>query len=54
MHWAQSVNERTGSKLIAIDGKTLRGSYNREDSRSAIHMVSAFAVDNKTVPIWSR
>ncbi|MBM7456877.1 putative transposase YbfD/YdcC [Oceanisphaera litoralis] len=49
IHWAQSVNERTGSKLIAIDGKTLRGSYNREDRRSAIHMVSAFAVDNKVV-----
>ncbi|MBM7457239.1 putative transposase YbfD/YdcC [Oceanisphaera litoralis] len=49
IHWAQSVNERTGSELIAIDGKTLRGSYNREDRRSAIHMVSAFAVDNKVV-----
>lgn len=49
VHWAQSVNERTGHALIAIDGKTLRGSYDREDRRSAIHMVSAFAVDNKVV-----
>ncbi|WP_107852611.1 ISAs1 family transposase [Oceanimonas marisflavi] len=49
IQWAQSVNERTGHELIAIDGKTLRGSYDREDRCSAIHMVSAFAVDNKVV-----
>ncbi len=29
--------------FIAIDGKTLRGSYDRDDRRSALHMVNAFA-----------
>lgn len=35
--------------LIAIDGKTLRGSYDRRDERAAIHMVSAWAVENGVV-----
>ncbi|WP_299022907.1 ISAs1 family transposase, partial [uncultured Photobacterium sp.] len=36
-------------EVIAIDGKTLRGSYNRDDRRSTIHMVSAFATANGVV-----
>ncbi len=35
--------------MIAIDGKTLRGSYNREDRASTIHMISAYASSNKLV-----
>jgi hypothetical protein len=34
-------------QVIAIDGKTFRGSYNREDR--SIHMVSAYASSNKLV-----
>lgn len=49
IQWAQSVNERTEGELIAIDGKVLRGSYQRESRRSAIHMVSAFATGNGVV-----
>jgi predicted transposase YbfD/YdcC len=45
--WMQAVQEITESRLIAIDGKTLRGSYNRQDGRAAIHMVSAWATENK-------
>jgi predicted transposase YbfD/YdcC len=45
--WMQSVQEITASRLIAIDGKTLRGSYNRQDGKAAIHMVSAWATENK-------
>jgi predicted transposase YbfD/YdcC len=33
--------------LVAIDGKTLRGSYNKRDGKAAIHMVSAWATENK-------
>jgi predicted transposase YbfD/YdcC len=44
--WTQAVQEITASRLIAIDGKTLRGSYNRRDGRAAIHMVSAWASEN--------
>jgi predicted transposase YbfD/YdcC len=31
---------------LAIDGKTLRGSYDRGDSKAAIHMVSVWATAN--------
>ncbi|PHM23944.1 hypothetical protein Xbud_03433 [Xenorhabdus budapestensis] len=49
IHWMQAVTLLTEGSLIAIDGKTLRASYNREDRCSAIHMVSAFAATNKVV-----
>lgn len=45
--WMQAVQEVTESRLIAIDGKALRGSYNRQDAKAAIHMVSAWATENK-------
>jgi predicted transposase YbfD/YdcC len=45
--WIQAVQEVSENRLIAIDGKTLRGSYDRGDGKSAIHMVSAWAVENK-------
>jgi predicted transposase YbfD/YdcC len=49
IHWAQSVSARTSGELIAIDGKTLRHSYDRASRKSAIHMVSAFATANGVV-----
>lgn len=49
IHWAQSVNKRTKGELTAIDGKVLRGSYNRDDRQSTIHMVSAYATANGVV-----
>src|ERR1044072_2151985 len=47
LSWMQAVQEATESRLIAIDGKTLRGSYNKRDGKAAIHMVSAWATENK-------
>lgn len=49
IRWTQSVSARTSGELVAIDGKTLRRSYHREDRQSAIHMVSAFASQNRVV-----
>jgi predicted transposase YbfD/YdcC len=43
----RAVQEITESRLIAVDGKTLRGSYDRRDGKAAIHMVSAWATENK-------
>jgi len=45
--WIQAAQEATANRLIAIDGKTLRGSYDRSDGRAAIHMVSAWATENQ-------
>jgi len=49
INWMQAVHESTEGQLIAIDGKTLRSSYQRGDRQSTIHMVNAFACTNKVV-----
>ena len=49
INWMKSINKLSKGELIAIDGKTLRGSYDREDRASTIHMVNAFACSNKMV-----
>ncbi|MBU1393660.1 MAG: ISAs1 family transposase [Gammaproteobacteria bacterium] len=48
-NWMRAIHEMSDGHLIAIDGKTLCASYNREDRRSTIHMVNAFACANKVV-----
>jgi predicted transposase YbfD/YdcC len=47
LSWIQAVQEVTANRLIAIDGKTLRGSFAGRDGKAAIHMVSARATENK-------
>lgn len=49
LKWMTSVHELTQGELVAIDGKMLRGSYNRDDRNSTIHMVSAYAAANKLI-----
>ena len=49
VRWMQATSERTDGELIAIDGKTLRSSYDRDSRQSTIHMVSAFAAQNRLV-----
>lgn len=46
LSWMQVVQEVTAGRFVAIDGKTLRGSYDRRDGKAAIHMVSAWATGN--------
>lgn len=43
LSWITSLHEVTSGQVIAIDGKTLRRSYDAASSKSAIHMVSAWA-----------
>jgi predicted transposase YbfD/YdcC len=45
--WIQAVQELTASRLVAIDGKALRGSYHKRNGKAAIHMVSAWATEDK-------
>ena len=40
----------SGGKVIATDGKTLRGSHDRRLGKSAIHRVSAWASANHLLP----
>lgn len=46
LSWITSLHQVTDGQVIAIDGKTLRRSYDRASSKSAIHMVSAWATTN--------
>jgi predicted transposase YbfD/YdcC len=41
-----AIHELTGGQVVAIDGKTLRRSYDLASSKAAIHMVSAWASAN--------
>ena len=47
--WMAAVEEATNGKIIAVDGKTLRHSYDKKKRKSAIHMVSAYAAENGVV-----
>ena len=47
--WVGQVCNISKGELISIDGKRLRGSYDRHDSKAAIHMVSAWASSNELV-----
>ncbi len=49
MSWIQSVSQITEGEIIAIDGQTLRRSYNHKKSQKPIHMVSAWATANRLV-----
>ena len=47
--WVNSLSEVTQGEVVAIDGKTLRHSFDKKSQKSAIHMVSAFASENGVV-----
>jgi predicted transposase YbfD/YdcC len=49
LRWMQAVSEVTQGEVVAIDGKTLRRSFDRASGKSAIHMVSAWASANRLV-----
>ncbi len=47
--WMKSCCKMTNGSVIAIDGKTLKGSFNKKSKTDTIHMVSAFAATNSVV-----
>lgn len=47
--WIKSVAQLTNGEIIAIDGKALKHSYDRQAGLRAINMVSAWAVNNRLV-----
>jgi predicted transposase YbfD/YdcC len=49
MAWTQALHELSDGRVIAIDGKTLRGSFDKATGKGAIHLVSAWAVENQVV-----
>ncbi len=47
--WVQALAEASGGRLVAVDGKTLRRSFDRAADKAAIHMVSAWCQANRLV-----
>jgi len=46
LSWITALHDITDGQVIAIDGKTLRRSFDAASSKAAIHMVSAWATAN--------
>jgi len=49
MNWMTSVQALTKGEVIAVDGKKLRRSHDTGAGKAAIHMVSAWATNNRLV-----
>lgn len=47
--WTTSLSDLSSGEIVSVDGKTLRHSFDRATSQSAIHMVSAWANANRLV-----
>jgi predicted transposase YbfD/YdcC len=47
--WVQALAVVTAGKVVALDGKTVRHSYDGASGKAAIHMVSAWAASNHLV-----
>jgi len=47
--WVKQLIEDLKLRLIAIDGKCVKGSYDREAGTSALHLVSAWASEHRLV-----
>ncbi len=46
IQWTEQIQQLTQGEVIAIDGKTVRKSYDTHSGKQAIHLVSAFANSN--------
>lgn len=44
--WVARVNGSNEGRQIALDGKALRGSYDKASAKEALHLLNACAVDN--------
>ena len=46
LRWGAALHEATKGEVIALDGKTLRHSFDNATGQSALHLVSAWASEN--------
>jgi predicted transposase YbfD/YdcC len=47
VNWVQAIAEATAGRLVAIDGKTARHSFDNGAGKGPLHMVSAWASENR-------
>ncbi len=46
INWVQAMQDTLAGKIVAVDGKTLRRSFDNSSGKKAIHMVSAWASES--------
>jgi predicted transposase YbfD/YdcC len=49
LRWIETLVSSMGGEIIPIDGKTVRGSYDRNQGKSALHVISAWASEQRLV-----
>ena len=49
LRWVEALREPTEGQVIALDGKALRRSFDRAGGLGAVHMLSAWAAENRLV-----
>lgn len=46
LNWMSQINGSNMGKQIALDGKTLRGSYDKANSKQTLHLLNACAIES--------
>lgn len=46
LSWISAVSQATNGDIVALDGKTLRRSFDKASEQSALHLVSAWSSSN--------
>lgn len=49
VEWMKEVTKIKDGTVVAIDGKTMRGTANKESDKKTVHIVSAWCSENKLV-----
>jgi predicted transposase YbfD/YdcC len=49
IEWVKAIHRFKGEDVIAIDGKTLRGSFDSAEKSSAVHLINAWSVQGGVV-----
>jgi predicted transposase YbfD/YdcC len=49
VRWTKGLEKSVEGKIVAIDGKTLRGSFDEATGKSALHLISAWVEENNLV-----
>ncbi|MBW4458502.1 MAG: ISAs1 family transposase [Nostoc indistinguendum CM1-VF10] len=49
LSWVETLVTKMGGEIIPIDGKTIRGSYDRNQGKSALHVISAWSSEQHLV-----
>jgi len=49
VRWVETLVTQMNGEIVPIDGKTLRSSYDRNQGKSALHVISAWASEQRLV-----